>query len=171
MNKRILTATGVGLLVLGVTIFYTISQTPRTAYVDVVALYDGFRLKKELENKLTTFQTDTRYLLDSMQMEIKQVINVVNHNQEMEERLAKLQKETLLKQQQIEMDYQEMASHFDEQVWNQLNQYIKDFSDEEGYDFILGANGGGTVLAGNDAYNVTTDLINYANNRYHGMAK
>lgn len=149
---------------------YTWMNQPKTAYVNLTKLYDSFKLKTELENNLISLKTDTQYLLDSLASEmiiINNAVKVSSNSREKEE-LVKLEREYLLKQSRINEDYQNLLNRYDDQIWNQLNQYVDDFSKNEGYAYLIGSKGTGTIMGGNAQFDITTKLITYANARYSG---
>lgn len=76
-----------------------------------------------------------------------------------------------LKQQQFTEDNALLTQQYQEQISNQLNQYLKDFTAANEYDYIFGATGDGSLMGAKDAYNVTDLVLNYANQRYKGVAK
>jgi outer membrane protein len=53
-----------------------------------------------------------------------------------------------------------------EQIWKRINPVIDEFAKKNNFSIIIGGNGMGTVLYSNNAINVTTKLIEYANNKY-----
>jgi len=73
-----------------------------------------------------------------------------------------------LKQQQFVEDNALMVQRSKEQIATQLNQYLEDFTKEQGYDYIFGATGAGSLMGAKEAYNVTDEVLRYANERYKG---
>jgi len=54
-------------------------------------------------------------------------------------------------------------------VMNQLHEYIKSFSKENGYDIVLtNSNENQTVAYNKDQFDITTEVLDYSNNKYEG---
>lgn len=64
-----------------------------------------------------------------------------------------------------------LTGKYDEQILNQLNQYVKDYAKEEGYDIIYSADGSGAIMAASDDMDITDKIVAYLNERYKGMSK
>jgi outer membrane protein len=72
---------------------------------------------------------------------------------------------------QFEDDNQALKREFDQEIYKQLNQYMKEFGEKNGYRFILGAEGSGVLMYANEGYNVSEQVIKHINERYQGGAK
>jgi outer membrane protein len=83
-------------------------------------------------------------------------------------KLDNLKHEYLLKEQKLAEDNELLTGQYQEQIWNQLNQYTKEYSNKHDYDLLLGANGSGTLLGAKETIDATEDLIKFVNNRYEG---
>ncbi|MGB0178249.1 MAG: OmpH family outer membrane protein, partial [Owenweeksia sp.] len=70
------------------------------------------------------------------------------------------------KKQKFEEDNLRLSREYDKQIWNQLNQYIKDFGEERNYSMIFGANGQGSLMYAEDTKDITSELIDYINQKY-----
>ncbi|MEO0778617.1 MAG: hypothetical protein AAF146_18770 [Bacteroidota bacterium] len=64
---------------------------------------------------------------------------------------------------------EQLATEFDQQIWKQLDQYLRDFVDREGYDYVIGDRQDGTIIGGRPAYDCTDEIIHYVNQRYAGL--
>ena len=69
--------------------------------------------------------------------------------------------------QQYNHKFQENSTRYTQEVNERLNQYIEQYAEENGYDFILGSNGQGNVMYAKKENNVTDDLIKYINNEFN----
>ena len=54
------------------------------------------------------------------------------------------------------------------QILGQMTQYIKDFGNENGYDFIFGEDNTGTILYGKPTADITSEVIEFINQKYQG---
>src|SRR5690606_29337088 len=68
----------------------------------------------------------------------------------------------------LEMQTQEGTREIETIIWNRLNPYIVEFGRARGYDFIYGANGTGSLLYADEGKDLTSELIDYVNQRYRG---
>lgn len=173
MNKSSLIALMLSFIIAVGSLLYVQINKKRTAYIDLTDLYDGFTLKKELEQNLGKLQLETKYLLDSLssEMDLIQQYSRTATNVEQMKRLNLMEREYALKSQKINEDYQELLARYEDQIWQQLNQYVADFSDKKGYAYLIGSDGRGVIMGGDQKYNVTKNVLIYANERYHGEAK
>ena len=48
-------------------------------------------------------------------------------------------------------------------IYEQVNEYIKNYSLENGYDYVLGNLGNGNVMYGNPTHNITLEVIDAIN--------
>jgi len=149
-------------------------QDLKTAYVTNAKLYSEFQMSKELNTKMQQVQLARQSIMDSLAMKLNQLekkIVVQQANDQEVEVFNKMRNEYGLKQQQFGEDNNILAQQYQEQVSNQLNQYLKDFTEEQGYDYVFGATGDGSLMGAKDIYNVTDAVLSYANQRYKGAAK
>lgn len=146
----------------------------KTAYVTNAKLYSEFQMSKELNTKMQQVQLARQSIMDSLAMKLNQLekkIVAQQANDQEVEVFNKMRNEYGLKQQQFGEDNNILAQQYQEQVSNQLNQYLKDFTEEQGYDYVFGATGDGSLMGAKDIYNVTDAVLSYANQRYKGTAK
>ncbi|MFD2561879.1 OmpH family outer membrane protein [Aquimarina rubra] len=55
-----------------------------------------------------------------------------------------------------------------QQVWNRLNQYIKEYGEANQYKIILGTQGNGNIMFAQDGIDITETVLEYANTKYEG---
>lgn len=145
---------------------YTGTKKDKIVYVDNVELFAGFKMKLELEKKYKEVESVRKSILDSIYNEIKIKVEL-NKNID-KESLSLLKKEFLMKKDIFEKENSETMTQYNEQIWNQLNEYSKQFGEEMHYDFILGANGQGVLMYAKNSNNVTKELLDYANKKFNG---
>jgi outer membrane protein len=171
--KKIVLAILVIVLVIGVTLCTTyFTRKEKLAYINTSLVYEGFNLKKEMETKYNRTQEARKLVLDSLmqslQAEAKALEENDNKDKESILRFESLRKSYAMKKKQFDEDNESLASSYTSQVWEQLNQYIKDFGTENEYKFIFGATGQGNLMYANDADDITKMVIAYANDKYEG---
>ncbi len=150
----------IGYLVFGNT------QKDKVVYVDNIELFSGFHMKAELEKKYSEVEGQRKTILDSIYMEIK--IKAELKDASASESLTMLKKEFLMKKELFDKENAETMTNYNTQIWNQLNEYTKQYGKEHGYEFILGANGQGVLMYADDTKNVTKELLQFANAKFDG---
>jgi outer membrane protein len=155
-------------LLVGIIVFlvYRSFEKDKVVYVDNVELFAGFKMKLELEKKYKEVESVRKSILDSIYNEIK--IKVELNNVSDNEQLNLLKKEFLMKKELFEKENSETMTEYNRQIWNQLNEYTKQYGEESGYDYILGANGQGVLMYAKPTKNVTKELLDYSNKKYNG---
>ncbi|HYG53227.1 MAG TPA: OmpH family outer membrane protein, partial [Flavobacteriales bacterium] len=63
---------------------------------------------------------------------------------------------------------QKVNADYDAQIIKQMNIYIKEYGDANGYDMIFGSLGNGTVMQAQASMDVTEPVIKYINKKYAG---
>ncbi|MBN4061731.1 OmpH family outer membrane protein [Bacteroidales bacterium AH-315-I05] len=170
---RIYVMMGLGFCILaGLQVYLHLNQ-PKVAYLKTNELYDGFELSKELDNKYMVTQTARKELLDSLKIRLQVLsreieINQIKQGEEIK-RFQVLREEYYLKEQQFSEDNKALMQQYNNQILNQLNQYVQEYGEKYNYQFILGASGSGSLMYANEQDNVTKEVLKYANERYDGM--
>lgn len=181
MGKREWVIWGV-LLVLVVACTYLITNMPpskeettsirKTGYVDVITVFEGFEMKKELQIKLEHDLMSKQSSLDSLMFQLQSLNNELSAKQspsnEEIQQFQSLQNYYMQQKQLLEEYSQDLTSQYDAQILEQLSQYIKDYGQENGYDYVFGATGDGNILYGAAPANITEEVIEYINNSYQG---
>jgi outer membrane protein len=177
MKKKILIASAIGLnfIILGL-VLWQVSNKPRFAYVDLPGVYDNFQMKKQLESKLDNVGSQRKSILDSLEIKLKTLASTIDHGMSASQKhkdslysaYENLRQEYALKSQNFTEDNERTKQQYNEQIWKQLNQYIKDYGHDNGYAFIFGADGSGSLMYGNDPQNITDAIKEYVNKRFAG---
>lgn len=144
----------------------------KVGYIDLGILFDNFLMKKEMEAKLENTQHQKELLLDSMEIQLNILSKRAQANSSDKDlvKTFELQKqEYLMKKQSFEKEGQYSTQQFNNQIWKQINQYIKDFGEEYHYTFIYGAEGSGAVMYGSVDKNITDNVKEYVNKKYKGV--
>jgi outer membrane protein len=151
---------------------YMYLKAPKAAYVDTLRLYESFSMRQELQGELDKTSGARKKILDSLSLNIKWLKAELETNNYKKpggmEQYSKMMEEYRLKQEQFEKENTLMAQKYTEQVWTQINQYMKDYGQMKNYQYIYGANGQGNLMYADESANITEELISYINNRYSG---
>lgn len=144
----------------------------KTAHVKLGDVYEKFELKKQLEVKHEEVETVRKNILDSLEFQLKSLQVKIEETKEKNQsliRMFQLNRDNYLqKKQQFEEDNQRMTNEYNEQIWNQLNQYIKDYCIENNYSYLFGAEGSGAIMYGADSYDITNEVVEYSNSKFKG---
>ena len=149
---------------------YLVPKHYRIVYVDNSRVFQDFIMKKELEAAYKKTENARKTQLDSMILELKMISREYEstRNSKLLGLLEIKREEVITRQKEYEEDNQALSEQYDAQIWKQLNQYIKEYGDNKGYDFIMGAQGDGTLMYAGEKNNVTEDVISFINKRYEG---
>jgi len=145
---------------------YDNGRKDKIVYVDNIELFSGFHMKTELEKKYKQVEGSRKSILDSIYTEIK--IKAGMENTSGDDALNLLKKEFLMKKELFDKENAETMESYNAQIWNQLNEYTKQYGKEKRYEFILGANGQGVLMYAEDTKNVTKELLQFANTKFNG---
>lgn len=83
-----------------------------------------------------------------------------------EERLAMLENNLRKYTTVIQDKAREKETEATEAVLKQINSFIINYSEQQGYDIVLGADGSGVLLYGKEAWDITEEIIRELNNNY-----
>lgn len=158
-------------------VFYL--RMPKTAFVEINTVYNDFQMKKEREAELTHVQQARKTVLDSLEVQLTVLSRSLESaykagNKLQEEKLEQyrtLQQEYNMKRDAFAEDNNAAAEKYNEEIWKQLNQYIKDYGKANGYTYLFGADGSGTLMHGDESINITAEVKGYVNERYKGAGK
>jgi outer membrane protein len=143
------------------------TRTKKIGFVTTLKVFEEFTLKKELEGDYKKVQIIKQTYLDSIKLNI-QSLAVTSKQVDKEEKIADYKKVYLLKENQFNQENEALYQQYNEQIWKQLNQFIEDFGKENGYDYLLGASGQGSIMYANEKEDLTKQIIDYVNTKYSG---
>jgi outer membrane protein len=153
---------------------------PKVAYVRSADLVEGYIGMKEAKNlykdKVAKWQTN----VDTLKSDYEISINKYNMDMPRLSQSQKVEREELLKKQEInirqymsvlEQKAQEEDTKITQGVLNQINSYMKNYGEDNGYDLVLGLTIHGNVLYGKDAIDITDDVLKGLNDSYKSTGK
>ncbi|SFH37125.1 OmpH family outer membrane protein [Pedobacter insulae] len=150
---------------------YLLIKSDGYAYIETNKVYEGFRMKKGLQQQLESGVQKESERLDSLRMELKMaMLRYENGKDDQLKKAIELkQQELVLREREAKMQYEELADKYDSQIWAQINQYVQEYGKTHGIKIILGANGNGAVMYGTDDKNITEEIITYINKKHEGL--
>jgi len=151
---------------------YVYKTQPKVAFVRVGYLYDNFDYKKELEAKLDNVAQSRKSITDSLEFKLKLLLKRIQENKKKDDKQIgefNDQKQSyLMKKQQFDDDNQDMSKRYTDEIMKQLNQYVQDYGKANGYTYIFGAEGNGSIMSADDKNDITTTVLDYVNEKYKG---
>ncbi len=165
---------GIGLsLLLGIGLGFWIStlSIEKTVYVDSSRVFSDFKMTQELNTRLSNTQETRQVILDSLELRVRQLSiqqNARPADLELQASLGQAVEELRFKSDRFQEDNQRQLQTYQDQIWKQLNQYIGDFREMNGYAYVLGATGSGNLMAANPSLDITNEIIAFVNQRYEG---
>jgi outer membrane protein len=171
--KKITILSAAIILTVGITSFSLVKkEKDKIAFVELNRVYLDFTMKKEMEAKLQLIQEKRKVIVDSLELELRMLAGKIeskNVQSESELNLFSHKKQEFLEMRnRFDEDNLETAKRFDEQVFAQINQYVKDYGEKNDYLMILGAEGSGSLMYAKEAINITDDVVKNINQRYKG---
>jgi|GEM_PF-6388008 len=138
-------------------------------YVNLEQVFNSFQMKIELQDTFDKTMMRERKVLDSLNFEVAKYQAAWDENRTnavLYENLSQLlesagQRETI---QQARME--QMKLEFDSQIQKQLAQYLNEFGQSVEADILFGIMDDGTVLYSSTGADMTSDAIQFINDRY-----
>ena len=149
--------------------FVSLSKSqPKIAYIYIDSLFYEFDYTKEAHRQLKTMFIKEQNEIDSLNFELHRIskgdIKPINNNI-----VETLFLNIEMKQTKLNNDKIEFAEKMETNIWAQINQYIKEFGEENNYDIIIGSNENSSIKYGNSKYDITHKVIEYINQKYSGI--
>ena len=169
MNYKNIITPLILIIAVGFCIFWSNHNSKKIAYLNTTMLYDGFKLKKELEEKYSKVQLARQNLLDSIKFKIQYISLKGPAISEQEKiQVNDLQRSYLYKEKEFADENAATAQQYSDQIWKQINQYVDDYGKKHHYDLILGATGQGNIMYARQGDDITKEVSDYINRRYSG---
>lgn len=161
---------GVFLIVMGA-LFYSCGDSGKVGYIQIQKVFNGFQYKKELEKELTAVQHRRKFIIDSLETEVKILSKRMStdaKNPELQARLEMAKEFYYNKRADFEDDEEKMVKLYDEKIIAQLNSYVKQYGAENDFKMIYGANASGNIMYADTTLDITADVTDYINQKFVG---
>lgn len=149
--------------------YLAISKQTKIGFVDNQALFSQFNGKVELESRLNGVRNQQQSVLDSLKLRIQLSQSTIDNGEA--EAAAAVRQEMQLYQ-RLEREFgtniASQSQEFTTQIWNQINQYVREFGTQNGYEMIYGAVSDGGVMHGVPELDITEEVLAFINARYEG---
>lgn len=125
----------------------------KTAYVNNVIVFSDFKGTIELKAKMERAALTRKNELDSLFLDLRlmeqEIASGTGGKTDAGEYLRKREFADKLAREFRERAESE-ETEYTEQVWTQINSYLLEYGKREGYDYIYGAAGNGSMMYGNE---------------------
>lgn len=142
-------------------VLYVNNKVEKIVTVDVIKLFNEFKMKKDLEAKVDVQLQLYSVKIDSLSGMLK---NAATNNDKNTYDL--INKDLYQLQGEAQKAYEVSNKNINQQVWKRLNEMISEYGKVKGYRIIVGANGMGSVIYNDNSVDKTIDLINFVNGKY-----
>lgn len=145
--------------------------TLNIAFVKNNQLIEGFEMTKDISKQSLTYFESIQNKLDSLKLNIEKLeFDLLNDSKmtdlEKNEYFNNAYTSFLSKKEELENELSIREQENQTLVVKRLNVYIEEFANDQDYDLIIGSNGNGNVLYGENHLDITESLIAYANGKY-----
>lgn len=149
---------------------YLYSTRSVNAFIDIEEIVNAFDYKKELEEDLNTKETNFYAQLDSLETQVR-ILYAAIKDENSKKEIAEYQQmaeQYNYRKEKIDESLAATAQKMNNQMYERINQYVKDYGDENGYNYIFGAQSGGNIMYSKETNDITEEVIKYINTRYQG---
>ncbi len=161
---------------LGVFIYHK-SVKKKIGYIEIKKVFNGFQMKKELEDKFKQTTNSRGKIIDSLALNLKLISKQLNEQKQTKEGINndlaymfEFKREEFLKlKNQFTEENAALSQKYDGQILEQMTQYIIEFGKANNYEFIFGADGSGNLMYADETLNISDDISAYINNKYKGV--
>lgn len=153
-------------------IFTSLTLKPRTGYILINDVYEKFDMKMELEKKYKYSHDQRQKILDSLGIQLRLLANRIENDKGKNGADVEMynfkREEYLQKKGKMEEDNTQLSSQYDAAILKQLNQYVKDYGSQNGYEYIFGNDSNGSLMYAEESNNITRQVIEFINLKYAG---
>ena len=153
----------------------TACQQQKIGFVDNSVLINEYQERKDVEANLNTkieaFKSRTDSLRSAFELEIKEAeLKARKMSQSAIQKLSQeLQQKEQLLSQRVQFEQQQIAQEsqkLNDSIINRVKAFVQDYGKSNNFNFILGSNEAGSVLYGEEASDLTQDILKALNENY-----
>lgn len=164
------------IILIAVVALATIScQQNKIAFVDNTKLINEYQEKIDIEAKYKTKIESFDKRADSIGKAFQSEVQAFQTQAEKLAKSVAQEKYNALMQkrqtmgQQLQMEEQKLSQESQQEIDSLIKKvrtFVKDYSKEKGYTFVLGSNDAGSVLYGEESKDITNDVLKAINDDY-----
>lgn len=146
-------------------------ESDKSAFFLSAEVYNEFDYKKELELELNKMESGLTQTLDSLEKDLQFTVNYLNSIEPTQEQIFIYQNQEnnyFKYKQEQELNYSKKMEEYYTLIWDRINGYVQEYGEENGYQFIFGANGDGSIMYAQEDGDITSEIISYINSKYAG---
>lgn len=152
---------------------YTLPTAP-IVYVNTDSLLDNYTYFKQkraqLEKKQERLENELDAAVSALEKEVEQYQNQAGTmtptlRQITEENLMKKEQDILKKRQDLLKQFRDEEEKVQEEIHDDLNNFLKEFNKDKNYSFILGYSRGSGILLAHDSLDITGAVLQGLNQR------
>ncbi len=144
-------------------LFFYISKNQKDiVYIDNVKLFNGFNMTKDIKQIEEAKINRQGKELDSLYAIYKTITD------KEVPAFKNLQQQIAYKSKAFQKLQDNYTHNLSSNVWNRLNDYIKEYAQANNLKIILGANGNGNLMFGEASIDITSQIIEFSNKKYEG---
>lgn len=128
---------------------------------------EGSKLEKSLMQKQKQFENDAKYFQESVNK------NALSEQsaQEIYAQLSIKEQELYGLREQYTMQIAQKEMEMNVELLKSVNDFLKDYAEDNGWDFILNYSAGGAIFYGNNAFDITDEVMVKLNDEYNKSIK
>ncbi|GAA3591094.1 OmpH family outer membrane protein [Flavivirga amylovorans] len=131
-------------------------------YIDNIKLFNGFNMTKDIKVVEDAKIRKKGKELDSLYAIFQTIKDKENNN------FKSLQQQIAYKSKAFQELQDNYSHNLSENVWNRLNNYIKEYAETNNLKIILGTSGNGNVMFAQESIDITNQILEYSNIKYEG---
>lgn len=153
------------------------TSAAKIVYVDLDSLMNNYNLAKDINKAMMRKEEDIKMKLtekykalqaDQADFERKYKNNVYatpERAQDEYNRIVKKEQDIIQLEQQLTAEFEKEGLQKNQMLRDSISNFIKEFNNEKGYDYIL-TKLGDNILYANEALNITKEIVDGLNSKY-----
>lgn len=153
---------------------FSCNQT-KIAYVDVEQVMNDYKERQELETEFKSRQEKMAKKLDSMQIAFQGKVQEyyksakrmsANKRKQVEQNLQQEQQVLQAKGQKMAQEFQKESAEKSDVLTKKVDSFITDYAKKNKLNLVIGTQGKGAVMYGDDNLNISKQILEILNNNY-----
>jgi outer membrane protein len=163
------------LLVIVFAIVLSSCTQTKIAYIDVETIMKEYEAATALETEFNAKQQEMSTELQGLQAPFQEKVQEYYKNvesmsaqkrAEAEQALQQEQQMIQARQQQVSQQLQQENQTKSESLIKRIDSLVENYAKTKGFNLVLGTQGNGTVMYGDEVLNITTDVVKMLNDDY-----
>jgi outer membrane protein len=146
-----------GILLFCINFFF--NSGDNTRYVSMSLVFEESKISEKYKKDLKEIEDKSNAALAQFENEIRALKQTGGNAQQ----IAGMEKELLVMRDKLTDEYQQKSATFERVIWEKINQKVNEYGKEQGYDYIFGAKGDGSIMYASDHKDITKEIIAYIN--------